>query len=133
MGEAGGISLFQCSRGFSSAARLEKAACLPLAGPPQDPPHLSSPLSELCSFHLCSNTTFSVISQTTSLKMAETPLGFSHSLLHFTTFEVMLFVMFIILFLQEEYTCLRAGIFLFCVWLQPTKWCTVQRRQPNVC
>ena len=87
-------------------------------GPPQGPPHLSSPLSELCSFHLCSNTTVSVISRTTSLKMAEPPLGFSHSLLHFTTFEVMLFVMFIILFLQEEYTCLRAGIFL-CVAAAP--------------
>ena len=38
------------------------ATCPPLDSPPRAPPHLSFP-SELCSFHLCSNTTFSVISR----------------------------------------------------------------------
>lgn len=39
------------------------ATCPLLDSPPQGPPTPLIPLSELCSFHLCSNTTFSVISR----------------------------------------------------------------------
>ena len=63
VGEAGGhqgVSMLPGGSHLQPGWRT--ATCPPLDSPPQAPPHLSSP-SQLCSFHLCSNTTFSVISR----------------------------------------------------------------------
>lgn len=121
-----GISMFQRSWGFSSAARLWRtAACPPLASPRRSPTsHLPS---QSCAPSIFAQAAFSVISR---------DYFKTRALCWLSPFPAPLYPLkcrYLFCLLRRLFNRnvrLWAGIVLLCVATAP-KWCTVQRRQPS--